>query len=121
MNWTRHRTFAPWLVALLVGSSALIGTEILAGPVVASCPAPLAPRRALADDGVCVTPQSLRRVAAENARAPLLWIPGPFGPKTCAKGFVWREATPRDFTCVTPDIRALVRTERTNPQLPPNQ
>jgi hypothetical protein len=117
----RHRTFTPWLVALLIGSSALTGGEILAGPIVASCPAPLAPRRALPDDGVCVTSESLRRVAAENARAPLLWIPGPFGPKTCATGFVWREATPRDFTCVTPDIRALVRAEQANPQLPANQ
>lgn len=121
MKWAGHRTFTPWLVALLVGSSALTGREVLAGPIVASCPAPLSPRRALPGDGVCVTPQSLRRVAAENARAPLLWIPGPFGPKTCANGFVWREATPRDFTCVTPDIRTVVRAERANPQLPPGQ
>lgn len=121
MNWMRHHTFVRWLVALLVGSSAIAGSELLAGPVVASCPATLAPRRALPDDGVCVTPDSLRRVVAENARAPLLWIPGPFGPKTCANGFVWREATSRDFTCVTPDIRALVRAEQANPQLAPNQ
>jgi hypothetical protein len=68
-----------------------------------------------------VTVDSRRRVAGENARAPLLWIPGPFGPKTCASGFVWREATPSDFTCVTPDIRALVAAEQANPQLAPNQ
>lgn len=100
--------------------SAAAGNESLAGPIVTSCPAPLAPRRALPDDGVCVTADSRRRVAAENARAPLLWVPGPFGPKTCANGFVWREATPRDFTCVTPDIRSLVRVEQANPQLAPS-
>lgn len=30
----------------------------------------------------------------------------PYGPKTCLPGFVWREATPTDLVCVTPDVRA---------------
>lgn len=81
----------------------------------------MAPRRALPDDTVCVMPDSRSRIAAENARAPLLWIPGPFGPKTCANGYVWREATLRDFTCVTPSIRTLVQGEQSNPQLAPGQ
>lgn len=93
----------------------------LAGPIVATCPAPMVPRRALPDDGVCVKLESRARVVAENARAPLLWIPGPYGPKTCANGFVWREATPLDFICVTPNIRALVKSEQANPQLPVGQ
>ena len=65
--------------------------------------------------------ESRARVAAENAQAPLLWIPGPFGPKTCANGYVWREATANDYVCVTPDIRTLVRGEQANPQLAPGQ
>jgi hypothetical protein len=40
-----------------------------------------------------------------------LWLAGPFGPKTCALGFVWREAFVGDLTCVTPAIRAIVRQE----------
>lgn len=96
----------------------VVAPAAIAGPVVASCPTPMVPRRALPDDGVCVEPRSRNRVAAENARAAMLWIPGPYGPKTCANGYVWREATPVDFTCVTPDIRTLVRGEQGNPQLP---
>jgi hypothetical protein len=29
-----------------------------------------------------------------------------YGPDTCKKGFVWREARPEDLVCVTPDVRA---------------
>lgn len=111
-----------WCLVVLVGWMILANpASASAGPIVASCPAPMVPRRALPDDGVCVSPESRSRVAAENAQAPLLWVPGPYGPKTCAGGYVWREATPVDFTCVTPEIRALVRSERANPQLPAGQ
>jgi len=68
-----------------------------------------------------VKPESRDRVASENARAALLWIPGPFGPKTCASSFVWRAATPEDFTCVSPAIRSLAKAENNNPQLAPDQ
>jgi hypothetical protein len=105
----------------LAALSLIAPATATAGPEVAACPAPLGPRRALPSDGVCVSPQSRSRVAAENSRAPLLWVPGPFGPKTCANGYVWREATPVDFTCVTPDIRTLVRSEQANPHLPAGQ
>ena len=31
---------------------------------------------------------------------------GSHGPLTCLDGFVWRQATPRDHVCVTPEARA---------------
>lgn len=99
----------------------MMATEATAGPIVSVCPASLAPRRALPSDTVCVDDTSRRRVAAENARAPLLWVPGPFGPKTCANGYVWREATPQDLVCVTPDIRSFVASEQANPMLAAGQ
>lgn len=37
---------------------------------------------------------------------------GSHGPLTCLDGFVWRQATPADHVCVTPDVRA--RTARDN-------
>ncbi|MGY0064163.1 hypothetical protein ACWY4P_48325 [Streptomyces sp. LZ34] len=35
----------------------------------------------------------------------------PYGPYTCATGFVWREAIPADQVCVTPQIRSQTSTE----------
>jgi hypothetical protein len=35
----------------------------------------------------------------------------PFGPDTCAQGFVWREAIPSDHVCVTPDVRSRTAQE----------
>ena len=81
----------------------------------APCPTGTMVRVAVPSDVVCVTPESRRRVAAENARAPLLWVAGPFGPKTCASGYVWREAFASDFTCVTPDVRAATLQENGAP------
>lgn len=82
----------------------------------APCPAGLIMREATFGDIVCVTPQSKRRAAADNARAPLLWVAGPFGPKTCAMGFVWRQAFASDLTCVTPDMRTATLQENSNPR-----
>ena len=31
---------------------------------------------------------------------------GSHGPLTCLDGFVWRQATPKDHVCVTPEVRA---------------
>lgn len=31
--------------------------------------------------------------------------PLPYGPDTCAQGYVWREAGPSDHVCVTPETR----------------
>ncbi len=120
-RWQRSPTMF-YIGATLLGSlSVMTSDDVTAGLEVPVCPAPLAARRALPSDGVCVTIESRSRVAAENARAPLLWVPGPFGPKTCANGYVWREATPVDFTCVTPYIRTLVASEQAHPHLPPGQ
>jgi hypothetical protein len=55
-------------------------------------------------------------VAAENARAALLWVPGAFGAKTCAIGFVWRQATETDLICVTPEVRSATLAENGNPR-----
>ena len=35
----------------------------------------------------------------------------PYGPDTCAPGFVWREASPSDHVCVTSDTREITRKE----------
>ncbi|WP_157744918.1 RICIN domain-containing protein [Micromonospora coxensis] len=40
---------------------------------------------------------------------------GPFGPSTCAQGFVWREARPDDHVCVDPKMRQFVRLDNRNP------
>jgi hypothetical protein len=97
----------------------LLAAAILAmwhSPVSAApCPAGLVVRQAAPGDLVCVTPDSRRRAAADNARAPLLWVAGPFGPKTCAQGFVWRLAFASDQTCVTPDVRTATLQENKNP------
>ena len=41
---------------------------------------------------------------------------GSHGPLTCLDGFVWRQATPRDHVCVTPEVRA--QTARDNALAP---
>jgi hypothetical protein len=37
--------------------------------------------------------------------------PLPYGPDTCAQGYVWREAIPSDHVCVTPDVRTRTQQE----------
>jgi hypothetical protein len=37
--------------------------------------------------------------------------PLPYGPDTCAQGYVWREAIPSDHVCVTPDVRSRTQQE----------
>ncbi|WEF34331.1 hypothetical protein [Pseudoduganella chitinolytica] len=104
--------------------AALLGLSLLALPSIAQpapCPAGTVVRTAAANDNVCVSPASRRRAAADNARAPLLWVSGPFGPKTCAQGFVWREAFAADTTCVTTAVREETLQENAGPRgdLPP--
>lgn len=106
-------TFSRWFAVFICGLAlAFSSHRLLAAP----CPSGLVIRQAAPSDLVCVTPESKRRVAAENARAPLLWVPGPFGPKTCAQGYVWRQAFVSDVTCVTPAIRTATLTENNNPR-----
>ena len=38
----------------------------------------------------------------------------PFGPDTCADGYVWRDAIPGDHVCVLPARRSLAATENAN-------
>jgi hypothetical protein len=45
-----------------------------------------------------------RQVAATPASAGQ-----DYGPYTCLFGYVWREAVPNDFVCVTPDVRSQTR------------
>ncbi len=40
------------------------------------------------------------RIKNERPASPL-----PYGPYTCKQGYVWREAVPGDFVCVTPQTR----------------
>src|SRR5436190_1409397 len=35
----------------------------------------------------------------------------PYGPYTCAQGYVWREAVSADLVCVTPAVRSDAATE----------
>jgi hypothetical protein len=37
-----------------------------------------------------------------------------YGPDTCRQGYVWREATPSDHVCVTPQVRAQTRADNAN-------
>jgi hypothetical protein len=75
-----------WMLLLLGAMFVIRPGVALAAP----CPAGLVVRQAAPGDLICVTPASRRRAAEDNARAPFRWVPGPFGPKTCAQGFVWR-------------------------------
>jgi len=38
----------------------------------------------------------------------------PYGPDTCAQGYVWREAYPGDHVCVIPDVRAQAADDNAN-------
>ncbi len=75
-------------------------------------------REAFPGDSVCVTPQIRAQAARDNRAAARRKQPGggpddndysnqaPYGRDTCRQGFVWREASPTDHVCVTPQIRA---------------
>ncbi|HLH23643.1 MAG TPA: hypothetical protein VK066_14070 [Chloroflexota bacterium] len=64
-------------------------------------------REAFEGDHVCVTPETRRQAAADNAAAASRREPngGAYGPDTCRQGFVWRAARPEDHVCVTPERR----------------
>ena len=93
----------PWQAAGRVGT-ALGGT---------TCGAGFVPRKAAANDDVCVTPESHERVLRENSSAQSRRDPkgGPYGANTCLAGFVWRGAFNGDYVCVTPEVRDVVRRE----------
>lgn len=73
-------------------------------------------REAFLGDLVCVTPQTRRQAARDNARADARKEPGggAYGPDTCHPGYVWREARPEDHVCVTPQTRAQTASDNLN-------
>jgi hypothetical protein len=75
------------------------------------CIPPYVPRKAYAEDNVCVTPETHMRTLQDNElagsrRAP---VGGPYGADQCKAGFVWREAFTDDRVCVLPEIRDQAR------------
>jgi hypothetical protein len=68
-------------------------------------------REAVPGDHVCVTPQTRSQAAQDNKWSDIRnACPVPqrncaYGPGTCTQGFVWREASPSDHVCVTPQVR----------------
>jgi hypothetical protein len=109
-------------LAFAASGSVLLGICALLVPATPAAAAPgcksgFVLRLATPADPVCVSPASQARSASENARAPLLWAPGAFGPKTCAAGFVWRASSPDDLVCVTVAIRTLIAQENTEAPL----
>jgi hypothetical protein len=73
----------------------------------ARCIDPYVWRQAFPGDYVCVTPETRRQVAEDNAQAEARRQQGggPYGRDTCRQGYVWREASPSDHACVTPAVR----------------
>jgi hypothetical protein len=61
-------------------------------------------RRVIGKDN-CTWPPSAALSLVIKGRAGAL----PYGPDTCKQGFVWREVTPSDHVCVTPQTRDEVR------------
>lgn len=86
-----------------------------------TCTAGYVWREAFAGDRVCVTPDIRSMVASENAlamsrRAGMSDSGGPYmgsgDPSlTCRTGYVWREAGPGDYVCVTPESRDRARSD----------
>jgi hypothetical protein len=70
-------------------------------------------RDAVADDHICVTPESRAQAASDNAQAGIRIQPGGghSGPNTCLPGYVWREAREGDLVCVTPQTRSQTAEE----------
>jgi hypothetical protein len=72
-----------------------------AGPL-AALPGMHAHRRARA---WCIAAAAAALALALGA-GPASAAAGGHGPLTCLDGYVWRQATPRDHVCVTPEVRA---------------
>ena len=53
-------------------------------------------------------------IASAFTGAPSVALAQAYGPETCNPGYVWREASPADFVCVSPQART--RTARENAQ-----
>jgi hypothetical protein len=69
-------------------------------------------REAIANDHVCVRPESRTQAREDNNRAASRVDPfGAWGPTSCKQGYVWREVVPSDHVCVTPRVRQQTRDE----------
>jgi hypothetical protein len=73
-----------------------------------ACMAGYVPRRAVADDLVCVTLETHQQTLQDNMLAGSRRNPGggDYGADSCVYGYVWREAFKNDHVCVTSDTRA---------------
>lgn len=70
-------------------------------------------REAIANDHVCVKPESREQAKKDNALRESRISPTDhtYGPDTCIQGYVWREVVPSDLVCVDPQIREQTRLE----------
>lgn len=75
-------------------------------------------REAFPGDYVCVTPQTRSQTAQDNHWASVRnACPSDntrdcsYGPGTCIRGYVWREANSTDHVCVTPEVRQQAKND----------
>jgi len=74
-------------------------------------------RDAFPGDKVCVTEQTRKQAADDNALAATKIDPKcaagncSYGVGQCLPGYVWREASTTDFVCVSGDVRTLTRAD----------
>ena len=58
-------------------------------------------RDAFVGDHLCVTAEARTQAATDNAQASQRRVAGgAYGPNTCAAGYVWRAAGPKDQVCI---------------------
>jgi hypothetical protein len=86
---------------------ALMGTLMQQSRTTDGCRSGYVWREARSSDHVCVTPETRRQTANENASAAARRNPngGAYGRDTCLEGYVWREAFGGDRVCVTVESR----------------
>jgi hypothetical protein len=82
---------------------ALVGGLIAARTTTDRCQSGYVWRESHQNDHVCVTQETQRRTAMENASAAARRDPN--GRGTCLEGYVWREAVQGDRVCVTVESR----------------
>lgn len=93
-----------------------------------TCPQGLVWREATPTDHVCVDPRTRAQTRADNAQQrndnaaarqrpappPRAAAAIPSTATACLQGFVWREATPDDHVCVTPQTRSQTSNDNRN-------
>jgi hypothetical protein len=97
-------------IGLLCRRSAAVRPRPLNQGELVRCREGLVERSANRGDRACVPRSEYDRIMRENRIASERVDPrGAYGPKSCVQGFVWREATPDDLVCVTPERRSQVK------------